>query len=101
MQLHGTEDFRPPIAQVRQTIEQWRAANGCGPRPEVAVDDSAPSVLTRERYLGCRDDAEVILYVVQGGGHFWPGPLAGDAASRAVPASSIIWDFFQRHPRPE
>jgi len=44
----------------------------------------------------------VILYVIDGGGHTWPGrqwpvPLLG-RSTRDVAANDLIWEFFQKHP---
>ncbi|MHC5543321.1 polyhydroxybutyrate depolymerase, partial [Singulisphaera rosea] len=49
-----------------------------------------------------REGSEVILYVIEGGGHTWPGgkarlPLLGKT-SREVSANDLIWEFFQKHP---
>jgi poly(3-hydroxybutyrate) depolymerase len=36
------------------------------------------------------DGSEVTLYVIQDGGHAWPGGSEFDA-------KTVIWDFFARH----
>ena len=67
-----------------------------------------------ERYKGCRDDAEVLLYrtelpASEGGGHVWPGGRPPDTVPPGAPglnpgheinASKIIWDFFRGHRLP-
>jgi polyhydroxybutyrate depolymerase len=97
------------VISVRDTIEFWRGHNGCaaGGR-ETALPDRDPDDGTRvmkTQYGSCRDDAEVMLLAVEGGGHTWPGApdrprikhLVG-RTSRDIDASEIIWEFFSRHP---
>ena len=46
------------------------------------------------------------FYTIEGGGHTWPGgdtPFAfrsRGATARDFDAAAVIWDFFQKHPRP-
>ena len=48
---------------------------------------------------------EVAFYIVQGGGHTWPGgfqylPEAViGRTSRDLDANRIIWEFFKEHPK--
>jgi polyhydroxybutyrate depolymerase len=51
---------------------------------------------------------EIELYVIEGGGHAWPGsPTAGTGegtpmvgrTSWDIDASRLIWSFFEKHPR--
>jgi polyhydroxybutyrate depolymerase len=50
--------------------------------------------------------AEVSVYVVQGGGHTWPGGLqylperSIGKTCRDIDACDTIWAFFHDHPRP-
>jgi polyhydroxybutyrate depolymerase len=69
-------------------------------RPDATDSAVAPDV-TRRAYAGC--DADVVLYTIHGGGHTWPGgtPLPEwfvGTTSRSVDASTLMWDFFRRHP---
>jgi polyhydroxybutyrate depolymerase len=62
----------------------------------------APDV-TRLEYTGCADDASVLLYTIEGGGHTWPGggPLPewfAGRTSHGVNASLEAWRFFSAHP---
>lgn len=53
-------------------------------------------------HTACRTHAEVLQYVVKGGGHTWPG---GDPAqfggqgpiTQDINASELMWEFFQSH----
>jgi polyhydroxybutyrate depolymerase len=62
----------------------------------------AADVMRRE-YTHCAQDATVALYIIQGGGHTWPGggPLPewfAGPTSRSIDASAEMWAFFQAHP---
>jgi poly(3-hydroxybutyrate) depolymerase len=69
-------------------------------------DNSVESVVaadvTRVEYTNCADDAVVVRYTVQGGGHDWPGgkPLPEwlvGPRSRNIGATSQMWAFFRKH----
>src|SRR5438034_1106231 len=74
----------------------WARRNRCGSNPlESAV---APDV-TRREYTHCADDAAVVLYIVWGGGHTWPGggPLPVwfvGSDSRSIDSAASMWAFF-------
>jgi polyhydroxybutyrate depolymerase len=58
--------------------------------------------IRRTRYGPGKDDSEVVFYVIEGGGHTWPGRelrggLLGESALD-LPANDPIWKFFQEHP---
>jgi polyhydroxybutyrate depolymerase len=58
--------------------------------------------VSRREYTHCADDAAVVLYTVQGGGHTWPGggPLPEwfvGRTSNSIDASSEMWAFFREH----
>jgi polyhydroxybutyrate depolymerase len=48
---------------------------------------------TCQTWSECRDDAEVVLCTVEGGGHEWPPDSSG------LQTSEEIWRFFSRHTR--
>ncbi len=89
------------------TVSFWVRVNGCSPSPEVSyLPDHSPNDGTRVRrelYGGGRDNTDVILLVVEGGGHTWPGGLQylGERVigktCRDFDASEAIWEFFSRH----
>jgi polyhydroxybutyrate depolymerase len=78
-------DNSPPYWHmgVETAVEEWRKANGCGPKPEVGAFAEKIELRT---FTGCRGGTEVAFYVVEGGDHVWPDF-----------ASEVIWDFFSRH----
>jgi polyhydroxybutyrate depolymerase len=57
--------------------------------------------VVKAQYAGCREDAAVVLYRIEGGGHAWPGgqqylpeKIIGKT-SQNLDASAVIWEFFQ------
>jgi polyhydroxybutyrate depolymerase len=100
---------RGEVLSTSSTVERFRRLDNCNDAPETSVlPDVDPSDGTRvevERYAGCANRTEVILFKVVGGGHTWPGgshslnsrivgPLCRDMS-----ASEMILDFFLRHAR--
>jgi polyhydroxybutyrate depolymerase len=90
-----------PWAPVRTSAQEWAARNGCEATP--ATSSVSPSV-TEVEYGGCRDDADVVLYEVAGGGHTWPGSRFSQASAGVlgpttteIDANTVIWDFFRAH----
>ncbi len=118
LMFHGTNDPLVPFAgggRRRQillsapaTAQHWARLAGCAPVPVVNYLPDRVNDGTRVRcevYGGCQEGAEVVLYVVEGGGHTWPGGIQYlperiiGKTSQQMDASQAIWEFFQRHPR--
>jgi polyhydroxybutyrate depolymerase len=93
-----------PWADVTETAAGWAALDDCDPEP--ARTDVSPQV-ELVTYRDCAAGTEVVLHVVDGGGHTWPGS-AISVASRSVlgatttdiDANEVIWAFFADHPMP-
>ena len=100
---------RGEILSTADTIAYFRRHNDCGQTPEKRkLPDSDPQDKTRvviETYAPGRQQTEVILVKVIGGGHTWPGgrqylpPWLVGAVCRDINASDMILDFFLRHSR--
>ena len=96
-----------PFQSVARSIAAWVEADGCGADPEITripdTEDDGARVRV-ERHGGGREGAEVVLVVIEGGGHTWPGrepPLrALGRSTRDISANDLMWDFFERHPMP-
>ena len=115
LHFHGTEDRLVPydgldqrvskfvtLKSVEDTIATWIQHNRCTDQPLVEqlpdIADDGTSV-TRKTYRG-ENGAEVVLVIVHGGGHTWPGrrpPLGMGRTSRDICATALIWEFFRRH----
>ncbi|HEV7165401.1 MAG TPA: PHB depolymerase family esterase [Gammaproteobacteria bacterium] len=92
----GKKEYRKP---VQDSIDFWVKEDGCS----VKVNADAPDLHMVDNG-GCQDGTDVNYYIVQGGGHAWPGgqQMASflDKPDPKVPATDIIWDFFKDHPKP-
>jgi polyhydroxybutyrate depolymerase len=58
--------------------------------------------VTRNTYAAGKDGTEVVLVVIEGGGHTWPGMRSpavtlGKSALN-ISANNLIWEFFEKHP---
>ena len=85
---------------TKQTVDVWRSLNGC---PSTSRTEQTRNV-KKQTWGPCRDSTEVALYVVEGGGHTWPGgaelpPAFFGPTGRELDASAAIVEFFDRHPR--
>jgi polyhydroxybutyrate depolymerase len=107
--FHGTNDAVVPFAGgnigllpaalpgVRETVGRWAQHNGCAATPEI---QRIASDVALETYGGCSGGAGVHLYVIEGGGHTWPGALPLPFLARttqSIKAAAIIWRFFADH----
>jgi len=115
MAFHGTDDPIVPYAGGQNRVMQhpftfspvetwaagWAVRNGCAEQP---VEERVAEDVCMLRYPDCSGSSEVVLYVVEGGGHTWPGGqplprwLTGHT-SLSVDASALMWEFFRRHSR--
>ena len=80
---------------VDQALADWAAHNGCDPEP---VEERISPEVLRRTWEGC--EAATVLYVVEGGGHTWPGlPVAGfedqfGPTTTDIDATALMFDFF-------
>lgn len=89
-----------PHRSIPDTIAWWVRANRCAPEPRIRREPDC-EVHTYEPAAGS-DGAPVMLYVLPGGGHTWPGGV--DVTRRfntgplipSVDASELMWEFFTR-----
>ena len=118
--MHGTKDplvridggpilrNRGVAISLARAAEFWRNWDGASSQPVV---DNLPNQtedgtsVRREVYAGGKQGTEVVVYIIEGGGHTWPhGPqylpafLVGKA-SRNLDGTQVIWEFFKRHTR--
>lgn len=114
--MHGLADSHVPFAggpspaqggsrqywPVMRSLDLWIRKNGCGTTP-VTRSERHGKVLVSTWQDGAHG-ADVVLYLLEGWDHRWPGPYftaaldAGDPL-RDFDAASIIWDFFKGHTR--
>ena len=119
MMFHGTSDplvpfeggrvragARREILSAHDSAVKWAQLNGCAPSPTVQQLPIRSEDSTRvrvENFAACPGNTKVIMYVIEGGGHTWPGGwqylperIIGKT-SRNVDASEEIVAFFKRH----
>jgi polyhydroxybutyrate depolymerase len=91
----------PQHQGVDAAMRTWAAHNGCDQEP---VEEQVGAEVRRRSWRRCK--ADTILYVVDGGGHAWPGkPVPQFEASfghgtTQIDASNLIFEFFfERPPR--
>lgn len=99
---------RGKVISVADTVKFWVAKNECIAIPETYqlphIDAADGTTTTVDSYKGCSGEVEVLLFTVKGGGHTWPGGLQYMSqsligkTSRDFNATTIIWQFFKRHP---
>lgn len=80
----------------------WADRNGCDPDP--TDDDVTAEVL--HRMWDCPEGAEVEMYIVDGGGHAWPGSELSKAlvaitgyTTFDIDATELVWSFLSAHHR--
>jgi len=113
--FHGTDDEFAPykggrgpksfsktdFASVDETISFWLEKNGLkGTKPKTTNAGDAIGY----SYGPSENGAEVELWVINGGGHTWPGGkfwILGESFSgkitQDISANDLMWAFFQRH----
>jgi polyhydroxybutyrate depolymerase len=118
MHFHGAADKIVPFAgpggreprfmgfkSVEETIKICVRANGCPQKPTTVIlpdkaGDGTP--VTKKTYGPGKDGSEVILFIIEGGGHTWPGrqPPVNflGKSTKNISANDLIWEFFEKHP---
>ena len=95
------------VLSAPESIKVWVKNNECLETPVITYEpDMKPQDGTRvrkEAYTNGKNNSEVILYAIEGGGHTWPGgyqylgeKIVGKT-SRDINADEVIWDFFEKH----
>jgi polyhydroxybutyrate depolymerase len=102
-EIHSPFGGTATMLSVWESLATWARAFGCSPEPRVVRHDGGVQVYD---YGPGQEGAELIVYVIEGLGHHWPGGK-GQLSQRPVgrpsdrvKANDVIWEFFQRHPMP-
>ena len=91
------------IKGVEDSVQTWVKLNACQtpPRTDVLSKDGDSMKVTRTTYDKGKNGAEVVLVLIEGGGHTWPGqqPPVGfiGKSTKTISANDLIWDFFKKH----
>ncbi len=83
-------------------VDLWTGLNYCSMMPDTFlmpdVSTSDNSRAERISWHNCDGGVEVVHYRILNGGHTWPGvPFIIGTTNQDIVASSIIWEFFNRH----
>jgi polyhydroxybutyrate depolymerase len=113
LHFHGTKDALVPFSPtskgnpykfpgVEESLKAWIKVNGCGEMCEVTdVSDKDERLkVIRKDFRTGKEKAPVILYVIEGGGHTWPGidrhaAFLG-ATTLYFSANDMMWEFFKQ-----
>ena len=110
--FHGSDDQYVPLnggvgrksltgkafPPVKDSVLFWAGRDAC-----LKSETSTSQGVVVSEYDKCRDGTAVTYYVIEGGGHAWPGgdrisPLL-DPPSTAIFATTIMRQFFAAHPK--
>lgn len=91
--------FKLNFNPEKEAVSFWVGHNFC----QGASTKEQEGVVLKETYTECKNNTEVVSYVIEEGGHSWPGGdktwLLGGKPANYIVASEIIWDFFEKHPK--
>lgn len=99
--FHGSDDFVVPFAgsgepwndpPVPELMQNWAEHNGCDSE---RLEERVSAEVVRYFWANC--DAPTSWYLVEGGGHTWPGALEIPPLGHTttdISATRILWDLF-------
>ncbi len=91
------------ILSIIEAANFWGGLGKCTTVAEEALPEIAPNDNTRvilRRYSNCISNSGLLLYIIEGGGHTWPGgsnqitSLLGPV-SQEMNATGVSWNFFK------
>lgn len=85
---------RLPVQPAEDAMRAWAQHDGCNPDPSMQPYTDGVRTIA---YSECTNDAAAVLFVVEGGGHTWPGsidvPRLG-VTTHKLDATDQLWQFF-------
>lgn len=96
----GAETVIGPLPPVNDVMASWAAHDSC---PAASATTTVAQHVRHYTWSKCKDGSGVNVYVVDNGGHRWPGgtPVPSGRVSgvmtQEIDASTLIWRFFERH----
>lgn len=89
-----------PFPDVSGWVAHWAGRNQCAANPIEAV---VTANVARREYTHCANDAAVVLYTIEGGGHTWPGGKPqpewwNGQTSSEIDATALMWAFYRENP---
>jgi len=99
--FHGHEPAGLPAPMgIDQSMADWARHNGCRPSPKTV---HISSEVQKRTWAGCK--AATVLYIIDGGGHGWPGqPVPATEKefgpeTTQIDATNLMMRFFFDHER--
>ena len=99
----GEESVTEPAdgPSIPEIVATWASLDGCDSEPtETTIADDVTLVS-----YDCAEPTNVELYIVDGGGHSWPGSEASAGIESivgpttfSIVANDVMWEFFLAHP---
>ena len=89
-----------PLPPVNDAIASWAEHDGC---PAASATTQVAQDVRHFAWNRCKDGSAVSVYVVDNGGHRWPGgePIPAGHVSghmtEEIDATTLIWRFFEQH----
>lgn len=96
----GAETVIGPLPPVNDVMASWAAHDSC---PAASATTTVAQHVRHYTWSKCKDGSGVNVYVVDNGGHRWPGgtPVPSGRVSgvmtQEIDASTLIWRFFDQH----
>jgi len=96
----GADTVIGPLPPVNEVMASWAAHDSC---PAASATTTVSQHVRHFTWSKCKKGSDVNVYVVDNGGHRWPGgtPAPSGRASgvmtQEIDASSLIWQFFDQH----
>jgi polyhydroxybutyrate depolymerase len=91
----------PVLPAPTDATSNWAVHNGCDAN---FTEDRLGTEVRRRTWNNCKAGSAVVFYIIDGGGHTWPGsafsPASLGLTTKQINASETIWDFFKQHPLP-
>ncbi len=95
------------VLSASESVWYWVKNNRCSLNPiitdEPDIDPGDGTRIQKQQFINGRNNSEVILYTIKGGGHTWPGGnqylgkwIVGKTC-RDMNATEVIWEFFEKH----
>lgn len=106
--------LRKEVLPAETVVRAWREHNGC---PDSPAEETRVGKAVMKRYGPCESGSEVEFWIIENGGHTWPGGEATNTEktgrvgllrigppvgpiTRDIIGSEVIWSFFKRHRLP-
>lgn len=96
----GAKTVIGPLPPVNDVMASWAAHDSC---PAASATTTVARHVRHYTWSSCKDGSGVNVYVVDNGGHRWPGgePAPSGRVSgvmtQEIDASTLIWRFFEQH----